>query len=211
MLLTLTDRSVSASGMISKGTRANKRQDIIDAAVRLLAAGGPEGFTASALAAEAGVSKANLFHHFEALDDIVLEGFEQYAEAMELFRPPAGTDLRWWLLGMGEASFGVEGTGAPLARAYTVFVAKALFDERLRTRVLATVNRACEAFADIVSDSYAGEMSRDEALAMASLIFMTGDGAAIHLQAFPERRNVILAAWRAFVDRVAPETGKDGS
>lgn len=190
--------------------RASKRQGIIDAALRLLATNGLDGFTASALAAAAGVSKANLFHHFESLEDIVLESFEQYAMGLELMQPKPGTSFRDWLVGMGAASFGLEGEGAVLARAYTVFVAKALFDERLRQRVRLTVERACESFAEVVADRYPGTLERDEARALASLIFMTGDGLALHLQAFPERRAVILASWALFVDRIAPD-GKEST
>ena len=194
--------------MATRRTRANKRQEIIDAALRLLSTTGLEGFTASALAKAAGVRKANLFHHFETLDDIVLESFEQYALGLEMMRPPAGLSFSEWLRGMAVASFGVEGEGASLTRAYAVFVARALFDERLRQRVLRTVELACDAFADVVAETYPGELERDEIRAMASLIFMAGDGLAIHLNAFPERRSEILASWALFVDRMAP-AGKE--
>jgi AcrR family transcriptional regulator len=56
--------------------RSSSRQSIVQAATALMSAGGPDALTASALAEAAGVSKATLFHHFESLDDIVLEAFE---------------------------------------------------------------------------------------------------------------------------------------
>ncbi len=82
--------------------RPGKRDAIIDAALRLLARAGATGFTASALASEAGVSKANIFHHFTSLDAVVLAAFDTAFADIEALAPPQGQTLRDWLLAIGE-------------------------------------------------------------------------------------------------------------
>ncbi len=190
--------------------RSSKRQAILDAALRVLKERGLEGFSASRLAEAAGVGKATLFHHFATLDDVVFESFDQFSRGMDIIAPPKGMTLRSWLEGIGNASFGLDETGHEVARAYFVFIGRALFDERLRTRVLGTVNAAADAFCGIVAQLCPGPLAPDEARALGTLIFVTADGMAIHLQAFPERRTEIQRAWKLFVNQVAPsEDGKE--
>lgn len=184
--------------------RASKRQAILKAAVCVLKESGLEGFSASRLAEEAGVGKATLFHHFATLDDVIFESFDQFSRSMDLIAPPKDITLRDWLEGLGKASFGLDEAGRDIARAYFVFIGRALFDERLRKRVLGTVNAAGEAFCSIVAKLHPGTLPPEEARALGTLIFVTADGMAIHLQAFPERRPEIQSAWALFVDRIAP-------
>lgn len=191
--------------------RRDTRQTIVESAVALLAAHGFEGFSAAALAEAAGVSKATLFHHFSSLEEIVFEAFEQFAMGLEMLAPRDGITFRQWLQGIGQAQFGLDEASHGLARAYFVFVARALFDERLRRRVLGTVEAANEAFCDAVSALYPGELSHAQVRALGALIFTTADGMAIHLHAFPERRGDILAAWEMFVSRIVPETDDEES
>ena len=184
--------------------RSSKRQAILEAAVTVLKERGLEGFSASRLAETAGVGKATLFHHFATLDDVVFEAFDQFSRGMDLIAPPADLSFGDWLHGIGAASFGLDEAGRDLARVYFVFIARALFDEKLRERVLGTVEAANDAFCRIVADLYPGPIDQDRARALGSLIFVTADGMAMHLQAFPERRADIQRAWDLFVSRIDP-------
>jgi AcrR family transcriptional regulator len=181
--------------------RPNKRDDILAAVVVVLSRDGLQGLSAAALAAEAGVSKANLFHHFGSVDEIVLEAFSRFALGLEMLDPPKGTGLREWLIGMGDASFGMDAAATGFSRAYFVFVSKALFDAKLRLQVLGTVNAASDVVQRIV-----GEMvGKEDAARLGDLIFMAGDAMALQLLAFPERRERVMAAWALFVDQIAPD------
>jgi AcrR family transcriptional regulator len=182
--------------------RTGKKQEIVNAAVSLLAAGGAEGLTASALASRAGVSKANLFHHFESLDDIVLAAFEDFILGMEsLSAPPAGTFRGWLEALMAEATQSVS--AAPeLSGAYLGFVARARSDARLRARLEDLVTGIDAAFAQIVR-SFRPDMGDAEVRALATLVLIAGDGLLIHRDLFPGRAQVQAAAWRAFIDLVA--------
>ncbi len=59
------------------------RKEILDAALKLLGRGGPDAFSAGALAREANVSKATIFHHFASVDDILLAAFD-WRRSLEL-------------------------------------------------------------------------------------------------------------------------------
>lgn len=77
-----------------------------------------------------------------------------------------------------------------------------MFDERLRLKVKATVETVSEIFGNIIVQ-LCPDLEASEARALGDLIFVTADGMAIHLQAFPERHLEISTAWQLFVDRIA--------
>lgn len=184
--------------------RPNKRQDIIDGALNLLATEGPDGFSAANLALVAGVSKANLYHHFDSLEDIVAESFEQYSLSLGMWSPPEGISFRQWLLATGEELFSTAGTERDLLNAYCVFATKALFDPNLRDRFAKTYEIARNALCDVVSQLYPHTLAWGEVEALADLIMMTLDGLGMHTKLFPEREVAVAAAWATFVERIAP-------
>lgn len=181
-----------------------KRGEIIDAAIRLLASRGGEGLTAAALASEAGVSKANLFHHFEGLDDIVMAAFERFLLDMESFSPRPGGSLRGWLLALGAETQALMDERGPLAGAYLAFAARARSDPRLLRRMAETVDLAEEGFAAAIGGMLPGGTSPEEARSLATLVMIAGDGLAMHRYLFPGRAESQRAAWRSLVDRIAP-------
>jgi AcrR family transcriptional regulator len=184
---------------------AGKRQNIIDAAIRLMAAKGASGLTAAALAAEAGVSKANVFHHFSTLDDVVLAAFEQFLLGMKAFAPKPGTTLRTWLEGLSVETVTLMDAQPRLTGAYFAFVSRAQTDERLRRRMAETVTLGEQGFAAAIDALAPGRFTPAETAALASLILIAGDGLAVHRHLFPERAAGQDAAWRGFVDRIAPQ------
>lgn len=185
--------------------RGTKRQEIVEAAVRLLGTVGPEGLSAAALAAEAGVSKANVFHHFRTIDDVVLEAFELFLLSMAAFSPEPGTSLREWLLALGAETTQLADQERELAGAYFAFAVRAQADPRLQARLAETVTAAEAGFATAVSALAPGRFTAAETQALASLLMIAGDGLAIHRHLFPERAAQQQAAWRALVDRIAPQ------
>jgi AcrR family transcriptional regulator len=65
----------------------NLRQALIDAALQLIEARGPEGFTLSEAAKTAGVTPAAVYRHFEGRADLIAEGarqgYEIFADVMQ--------------------------------------------------------------------------------------------------------------------------------
>ncbi len=65
----------------------NLRQALVDAALGLIEAKGPQGFTLSEAAKAAGVTPAAVYRHFQGRDDLIAEiarqGYEIFADLME--------------------------------------------------------------------------------------------------------------------------------
>ena len=145
MSLRLIRKSQEApkSGMPKRGYHhGNLKQALVDAALKLIEAKGPTGFTLSEAAKEAGVTPAAVYRHFEGREDLIAEaarqGYEIFADLMDYaYQSGQPSDL---------ASF--EATG----RAYLAFARKypghyvAMFESGIsiqRTPELAQVaNRA---------------------------------------------------------------------
>jgi AcrR family transcriptional regulator len=185
--------------------RSSKRDEIIAAAVRLLAREGAASLTAASLAREAGVSKANVFHHFETLNAVVLAALEAFLLGMDSMRPQPGTSLRDWLLGLGAETVAQMDDDPALAGAYFAFAARAQADPDLRQRLARMVETAEARFAEALELLAPERFTGAERGRLAALILITGDGLALHRQLFPQRRASQLAAWAVFVDSIAPE------
>lgn len=65
----------------------NLRQALVDAALQLIEAKGPTGFTLSEAAKQAGVTPAAVYRHFAGREDLIseaaLQGYEVFADLME--------------------------------------------------------------------------------------------------------------------------------
>lgn len=77
-----------ACGMAKRGYHhGNLRQALIEAALKLIEAKGPTGFTLSEAAKTAGVTPAAVYRHFEGREDLIAEaarqGFEMFADLMQ--------------------------------------------------------------------------------------------------------------------------------
>lgn len=186
-------------------SRAGKRDEIVAAAVRLMAREGAAGLTAVNLAREAGVSKANIFHHFETLNAVVLAAFEAFLLGMQAMHPEPGTPLRDWLLVLGAETVAQMDADPQLAGAYFAFATRAQSDPDLRLRLTRLVQTAELQFAAGLELLAPATFSDAERRDLAALILITGDGLAMHRQLFPDRSESQRAAWRAFVDNIAPE------
>jgi len=92
----------------------NLRQALVNAALELIEAKGPQGFTLSEAAKRAGVTPAAVYRHFEGRDDLIAEaarqGYDIFADAMESAYAEGGPT----------ALSRFEATG----RAYLVFAAR---------------------------------------------------------------------------------------
>ena len=182
--------------------KPNKRQDIVEAAIGLLAEGGGEALTASSLAERAGVSKANVFHHFARLDDIVLEAFEAFLIGMPSMQPPPGMALRDWLMALGADTAASMDADPALSGAYFGFVAKARTDAQLREKLAELALRVRGQFEAALVELAPDRFSEAERQALAALILVTGDGLALHRHLFPDQAASQAAAWTRFVEMI---------
>ncbi len=74
--------------MLKRGYHhGNLKEALVDACLRLIAERGPQGFTLSEAAREAGVTPAAVYRHFEGREDLIAEasrqGYAIFADLME--------------------------------------------------------------------------------------------------------------------------------
>ncbi len=176
--------------------RRDTRSAIINAAVAILGRDGPDGFSASALARETGVSKATLFHHFPSLDEIPTEAFQRLlAGSLGIDMPPDAT-LAETIQYLGRGTAELVRVRRDFFNAYFVLMARAMFDDRLR----AQLHASGEALLARLRALLAPKMRPGEdPAALARLIAMLLDGSAFHRMAF-ENDTEIEAAWALLVE-----------
>ncbi|WP_068112315.1 TetR/AcrR family transcriptional regulator [Tropicimonas marinistellae] len=134
----------------------NLRQALVDAALGLIEAKGPQGFTLSEAAKAAGVTPAAVYRHFEGREDLLCEiarqGFEIFADLMEFAFDK----------GQPSALASFEATG----RAYLAFARKypghyqAMFEAGLSMQSVPELAAAAERAAAVLERAAEGLMGQ---------------------------------------------------
>ncbi len=182
-------------------SRRDTRTDILDAAVIFLGRDGPEGFSASALAREVGVSKATLFHHFGSIDEIPLAAFERMVSGAIGLEGQADAPLGDIIAAMGANNVAMVDERRNEIRAYFVFLARAMFDPKLAALVRQSGDTLLAQMRALLR---AHTRSDSEAAALARLVAIFLDGLAVHLMAFDDPAE-IESAWKMLARLIDPE------
>lgn len=175
----------------------NLREALLDAALELIAAKGPAGFTIAEAARLAGVSPAAPYRHFRDADallaEVALRGFERLAEAL----------TKAWNGGQPNPVTAFEDMG----RAYLAFARNepayyaAMFDSRIATEahpgLQAASDRAFQVLrdaAEVVSAAFPKER-RPPALMIALHVWAMSHGiASLFVRPDPSRRKLPMSA-----------------
>jgi AcrR family transcriptional regulator len=163
-------------GDVERGERT--RSGILRSAIDLLGRDGMDGLTASALARKAGVSKANLFHHFGSLEEILLQAFDAVVAPATM--APEGATLRETLEQLGQGSLDATRRAQRLVRAYLALFQRALVEPRYRRRMIAASASARAAIGGSLAAKLAPRTSSEDVDALAHLLCATLDGLALH-------------------------------
>jgi len=113
------------------------RTAIPEATLALLGRDGPEAFSASTLAKEAGVSKATLFHHFSSINKIPLAALEQFWSRSLSLDTAKLPSARAYLEECGRQVIAMAHKRNGFLKAHVVFLTKAIFDAPIRQRLAA--------------------------------------------------------------------------
>jgi TetR/AcrR family fatty acid metabolism transcriptional regulator len=194
---------------ISAATRAARRQDLIDAAWRLLARAGWRDLTVDDVCAEAGASKGAFYGYFDRKQDLLLALLEDETTAVEVLlgdlaaRPlPAVERLRRFARAM------LERAADPARVQLRADLWAALFGEpATRERFAATVSRQRIAVRTLIEDGIqAGELAEVPANALASILLALAEGLVLHGALDPNgfRWANVYRALDAVLDGVQP-------
>jgi AcrR family transcriptional regulator len=178
------------------------RAAILEAAVELLGREGPDGFSAAALAREAGVSKATLFHHFDALDAIPLAAFEQMLLETLTLEHRVDLPLRTYLETVGQDVISMAQERRDFLNAYFVFFTKALFDPRFRDRLAAGVRELHTVMKGVMAKQLERRTPRLDVEATTRLVGIALDGLGLHLLVIGDAAQ-LEAAWALLIDLLA--------
>ncbi len=179
--------------------RLDTRQRIEEAAIAVLAEFGLEGFTASRLAAMAEVSKANLYHHYASMDEILIASFNRLMAGMQMMNPPEGMGLADWLNGLGAELIDLPPVQRDATRAYISYFTRALADERLGGAVRAAVDAGHAQLYRIIARWMPAGSPEQDTKELARLVLVAGDGFLLHAQLLGERAAELRPAWALFV------------
>ncbi len=204
----LTNRSVNVTifGMPLKGHRTKAgertRTAIVEATLKLLSRAGPDAFSASTLATEAGVSKATLFHHFRAIDEIPLAALQHLWSQALAPRGDNAKSARQYLQELGRQVFVLAHRRSGFLRAHVVFLTKAIFDPRLRKRLAAGALQMHQLMKRTLSEKLPKNLSPSELEAVTRMVEMALDGLMIRLVVMQNSKELgeSKRAWTRFVD-----------
>lgn len=188
--------------MAIKGQRTaageETRKEILNSALTLLGRGGPDAFSAGALAREANVSKATIFHHFASVDEILLAACD-WRQSLELEgRQP--TSARAYLEGLGQQLVRAAQDDPVLLKAQAVFVTRAIFDREMNARLSKGVADMHRLVVEALRARLRANVSDAEIESIARLAEMALDGLMINLVMRTGEEPQFQRAWTLLVD-----------
>ena len=191
--------------MPPKGQRSEvgerTRTAILDAAIRILGRDGPNRFSASALAMESGVSKATLFHHFRAIDEIPMLALERFW--MQSLSPPKKhtASAHGYLIQLGAQILDLPEQRVTFLKAHVVFLVKAMFEPRLHARLAEGAEAMHSEMVRELAAHLPGGLKPAELEATTRMVEMMLDGLLMSMATADsvEARMLSRRAWKRFV------------
>jgi len=174
------------------------RKEILDAALKLLGRGGPDAFSAGALAREAGVSKATIFHHFASVGEILLAAFD-WRQSLEL-EGHQPTSARAYLDGVGQRLVRAAEDDPTLLKAQAVFFTRAIFDREMNARLSEGAADMHRLVVEALRARLPSNVSDAEIESIAQLAKIALDGLMINLVMRTDERARFQHAWTLMVD-----------
>ncbi|MBL4726704.1 MAG: TetR/AcrR family transcriptional regulator [Rhizobiaceae bacterium] len=180
---------------------------ILEATITLLGREGADGFSASALAKEVGVSKATLFHHFQSLDEIPIAALDLLTSQAMDFDLPEDAGLPELLAAMGDMAFGFLDERRAFLNAFYTFVSKAMFDPRLKEKLQISLNGARAQVRQMFSNHI-----KDEARArdLSNMVMVLLDGGMMYVLLLDNEAE-IRAMWDRFAILLIKEFENENS
>ena len=200
--------------MAVKGQRTKAgertRAAILEATVTLLGREGPDAFSASTLAKEAGVSKATLFHHFGAIEDIPHEALQHLWSQAVSQESQNSESAREYLQKLGQQIVFLARKRSNFLRANVVFLTKGIFDPRLCQRLSEGALRMHRLMTQTLSEKLPKSLSASEIEAMTRMVEMALDGLMLRLAVMKSSKELAESkhAWTQFIEILLASVGR---
>lgn len=189
------------------GTGERTRSRILQATVRILGRDGPDRFSASALAKEAGISKATLFHHFRTIDEIPILAMENYWTQSLSPVDHNATSARAYLFNLGAQILELSGQRTTFLKAHVVFLVKSMFDPGLHASLAAGSVQMHRHMQQELAVRLPKGFSRREIEAATRMVEIMLDGLLLGMAAVdsPQALASLHRAWTRFVNLLLKE------
>ncbi len=196
---------VVSDGRAKKGEHTRNR--ILRAAAELLGEVGVDGFSASALAKRAGISKGTIFHHFQNLDEVPLEVLETLLSQELLDSLQIHTSFPVYLEHFGGITLATAREQGMFLRVYITFFARALHDERYRQRIKARISETHVRMCAALGERLDGHLAASEVQAITDLTQATLDGLVLRYLLDADEQ-VFTRAWSLLVQLLVSRYGR---
>lgn len=180
-------------------------KEILNAVLTLLGRGGPEAVSAGALAREANVSKATIFHHFASVDKILLAAFD-WRQSLEL-EGHQPTSARAYLDGLGQQLVRAAQDDPVLLKAQAAFITRAIFDREMNARLAEGVSDMHRLVVEALRARLSLNISLGEIESIARLAEMALDGLMINLVMRTDEWAQFQHTWTRMVDLLLARVG----
>lgn len=188
--------------MTLKGRRTaageETHKEILNAVLTLLGRGGPEAVSAGALAREANVSKATIFHHFASVDKILLAAFD-WRQSLEL-EGQQPSSARAYLDGLGQQLIRAAQDDPVLLKAQAAFITRAIFDRDMNIRLNEGVSDMHLLVVEALRARLSPKVALSEIESIAGLAEMALDGLRINLVMRTDEWAQFQHTWSQMVD-----------
>lgn len=184
------------------------RQKILAAALHLLGQKGSKRLSASSLAKQAGISKANVFHHFTDLEQIQIEALELLLVHMgEAISSKKHENLKTFMRDTGKASFEMMDEAPDMFRSFFYFYQRALHEKKYRDLFTTILGSYAKIFVlELKRMGYSKATLKNTQLE-ATLTGILLDGIGLHYLMFADRKK-FEKIWNIFADMLAEKLEK---
>ncbi len=179
------------------------RQRLILGALQLISEGGAEAFSANALTQRVGVSKGALYHHFESLEDVLVEAVrfrveDRMVESERCYQDYS--DLASWLKDYFEEITAFACSPAFL-NILLYFNQKGLRSEVIREHLCHNNDANFERMAEMIQHFYPRVIERKRLSYICSLILFTVESASAH-SGLQKNRERFRGVWEWLIQAV---------
>jgi AcrR family transcriptional regulator len=165
---------------IEKGEKT--RDNIMDAAIAIIAANGLHDISTAKLAGMIGVSKSTIFHHFKSREDVLTGALNTVFERLrQVMSEESYTSVEHFLDALGQTLHHVTQSDMTVVKAFLAFFHGGIFHPEIRSMLASFAERMNERFRMQLAQLAPKTVSQANVDAVSMLLLPMIDGIGFHL------------------------------
>lgn len=172
------------------------RETILNSALEIICNEGIEGLSGAKLAKLSGISKSNVFHHFNTIEEIPFTILGNIGDTLTIeLTSRRFNDFRSYLNHLGDITFTSESRDIKFFKAFFSFYKSAMHNDKYNEAVEKCSKSFKSVLKQLIDEFYS--ISSEKKNNIATLIYSTIDGMGMHYLINSERETY-LKAWKEF-------------